>query len=348
MRPGRGRVAVAIELEGSLTPRSRESGSAALFFRIGARSRRLRSLSVSAAERATVSRRVIAVGARQSLLRTLSAKARRPERLVTMRTQSISFTLAALAALLALAGCAEEDPTPDAPTSSEAAPAELSAAPLVASLETASGTKVEFYDFGDTSVVLERGVAYVNKPQLERTSTDSDQVARIWQQLAPSTPVPPELLALQERLDKLARERPASQVAPVIMEEVPVNDWIDDGASLGSGEKAACNNGCCNQDWMRRDFRACRGDLGVLFFHLSRPSSSVTIKKCLAFLSFACAARGTYHYTLTHNRTSLSMDIQEGHFVTFEKWGLAEHTLTNNLSGPSSGAVSHCVNAQRH
>lgn len=152
----------------------------------------------------------------------------------------------------------------------------LETAPMVASLELASGNVVEFYDYGRGVLITE-----LRDPEgqfsYQPNGEGADQLTAIWSRLAPEVEVPASLSALQQRLNDRTRHvpdrTPTTVAARTAAErfEVEVSTATsaveprEVGASIQSltaGHGANCHNGCCNQDWVLSNIDLCHETSG--------------------------------------------------------------------------------------
>ncbi len=268
--------------------------------------------------------------------------------------------LIAIEALTALSGCAANAASDlDQESQVGETAAALEEAKIVASLELEGGHTISFYDFKLTAVIAEEGPSY-SKPKFDWEGEGPDQLGEIWQRLAPHRKVPHELVQLQERLTQLSEDdRRLADQAQFEQHSVPVIDGEGAVASTSQALAADCGNGCCNFDWITRDFAECNPGLDFDIMRFNAQGSVVEKKNVEQFFSFVCSAVGTHRYTMSFASLSSSRDVPAARFLRtsglgrFDPWacggGWCPATLRDAARGVgSSSRVTHCVRGFLH
>jgi hypothetical protein len=133
----------------------------------------------------------------------------------------------------------------------------------IAQIDHTSGNKIEFYNFGRAVLVMESGLAY-NSPVVSVGNSQPNSILEIWNEVAPSTPPPQNLVELQHQLNNLTKIK-SSYVGDAERDSGPVDtqstsEFFIQTAKvpeLGAQSPVGCNNGCCDFAWMSSTFWEC-------------------------------------------------------------------------------------------
>lgn len=180
------------------------------------------------------------------------------------------FALGAILCASAAPGCtAETAPaegaTEDTAAAGNAAEAAHPAAseddhpPPAATIATQNGTTVEVYNFHSAVLVLERGEAYTT-PTMPAIAdaVKANRLDRVYAILRPNTPVPAELLAVQEEVAQNSATAVSEAVDAKIVTQPDAGATAPSwgGGKIGATKGAVtaatligCSNGCCDPDW---------------------------------------------------------------------------------------------------
>jgi hypothetical protein len=189
----------------------------------------------------------------------------------------------ALASMLVACGSSDANPSPETKSTSSTAQASASSAtesatvnvelasdvkpenhppPVVTISVGPNGQRVEFYDFNDMALVMERGLASGHPvlPTVFR-AVDPDnthapaRLVDLFHALRPDLPVPDALITLRDKL--AAAPRPDRATTARLLAERAAAHEAQEAQETGGAQpetsgihpEAVCSNNCCNQAW---------------------------------------------------------------------------------------------------
>lgn len=267
-----------------------------------------------------------------------------------------------------LVGCGTDGATAQAPGATAEAPetpaidvnANSASARAVASLHLSNGNTVDFYDGGQQGILItELGKARTT-PALKGMDVRALGAVNTWNALSPATPAPQALVELQARADA------ARAAGSAIAADPPIDGPAFSGGSseastptarqAASGSEpraalpaAACNNGCCDPNWVVNDLCPQGGSHSWLHFNVGwawEQDNGIS-----ALNEVVCAATGTSRFGVHRGNDILSFTVNEGFFQTFS-WsqgfcvfgcGSDNHSVvnTNSANQPVSPTNLH-------
>lgn len=224
--------------------------------------------------------------------------------------------------------------TGQAPNAMDEAPvvdanANNSTLPSVASLYLANGNTIDFYDGGKEGILItELGKAYTT-PALKGIDVRALGAVKTWNSLSPAAPAPRALVELQERVD--AHAQAAGSAAAVGR---PIDHPTDrggsseasmltprQGASVPEGNSAvqaavnACNNGCCDHDWLAFHLCPLQGDYDWFAFDVGW--SWVQNYDIARVNEIVCAATGTSRFGVHRGDFITTFNVSEGFYQSY-------------------------------
>lgn len=134
--------------------------------------------------------------------------------------------------------------------------------PAIASIAVGEDSTVEFYDYGDRALTIERGVAGGAPPvlrgALEDLAREPGRLVDLFTALRPDLPVPDKLRELDQRLQ--SAQPPSPSANPPQMPSIeggfdpqpegPMPQPLSAGPGVTPQSPQGCNNGCCDPDWL--------------------------------------------------------------------------------------------------
>jgi hypothetical protein len=175
--------------------------------------------------------------------------------------------------------------TPEAPKENHPLP--------VATLTMDEGQTVEFYDIDGHAFLIERGPAGV-EPALK--SLDENQnpghFADVFRALRPDLAVPEALESIQTRVEN-------TQVTEQVETEIVMNEEVitDHNPTNAYQLRAACNNGCCDYNWLKNSLCPKGGDDNWFLYNMGWSHVKRSGKDY--YKDLVCAAVGTSTWTMT-------------------------------------------------
>jgi hypothetical protein len=209
-----------------------------------------------------------------------------------------------------LPACVSGEPPPPAPsTPDQTTPVQASRLPPpLAEIRQENGNTISFYDLGGNSVITGEGPAG-NPAALPANMREMDSmtVLEAWNRLSGGQAAPQPLVDFQKRLAANPAPPPdvkVTRTAPQQVDEgLPAEDAPLDTPDGTLAAPVGCNNGCCDQDWMKSAFTECQNWLDtrwMSFNYLYSHSWRSNVNSASVFL---CSASGTSEWTLTISGT---------------------------------------------
>jgi hypothetical protein len=254
-----------------------------------------------------------------------------------------SFVIAAT-----FAGCippdeAQSDPAVDDHTGelgqSVVATGSPGSAPVpVASLTLTAGHVIEFYDFGGAALIVESGAAYTSPALNSAGKMPADQLSSIWTRLAPETPVPTALAALQQRLTSLPADPAAQKLAPA--------SEVDGAPMVGSrtvlpAAPVGCNNGCCDEEWLYTLSQCYQANWHYYWFLVNYGWTFATSTYDVEVGGLVCSAQGTSTFSMNVGGSGGTWSVPEATYRWYH-WTAG----TDFWGGPIPKDMSSSVNSE--
>jgi len=231
------------------------------------------------------------------------------------------------------AGCGTDDTAQDPSAMGETpvidANVNSSTLSPVASLHLSNGNTVGFYDGGKGGILItELGKARTT-PALKGIDVQTLGAVNTWNILSHAAPAPQALIELQERVDAHApAEGSASDV------DRPIDSPTNNGGSLEAsplsphqgasapeqrsavqGAANACNNGCCDPNWIVNDLCPLYADHSWLHFDVGwswEQDNGITDMS-----EVVCAATGTSRFGVHRGNDLFTFNVPEGYYQTY-------------------------------
>lgn len=227
-----------------------------------------------------------------------------------------------------------------------------SSAPVpIASLKLTSGHVVEFYDFGEAALIVESGAAYTS-PTLDLVdTTPPDQLASIWTHLAPETPVPPALEALQRRLMSLPVDAAATKVLPSSSirgeRATTAPARIGDPRTVLPSAPVGCNNGCCDSAWLSTLAECQGGGWNYSWFLYNYLWTFANTSNNITYQGLVCSAQGTSTFSVNIGGSGGTWSVPEATFRWFH-WVAGRDFFGFNIPKNMSSSVNSSSNPHLH
>jgi hypothetical protein len=267
--------------------------------------------------------------------------------------------VSSVGALLLVTGCSNVGPiaqsesdttltdrTEEEPPTTEAPVEETHPAPAV-TVTLESGQIVEFYDYPDGVLIMERGKATPSTRPVLPQLAPLDDLVDIWSTLRPDLPVPSRLLELQDKV--ATTDRPARRTAHEAQSR-PAGPTS--GGERGIMPANACMNICCDGNWLQNNLCAPGNTQGnYSWYFLDYGSSYANTPQTYYVWGAACAGRGISSFSVTTGTGSGGTWSVEPGYYTWYQWKAgcyflncpARTWINTSVNSPSSQHLhSYC------
>jgi len=204
--------------------------------------------------------------------------------------------------------------------------------PPVASLHLDNGNTIEFFDGGKEGILIsETGMAYTT-PALKSLDMQALGPVATWNALSPAVPAPQALVELQARANAYAS---AEGSPPAVAGAQPIDSprsvgGNSEASTLTAPQKAstskekvavvqeavnACNNGCCDANWLVNDL--CPLDGEDDWFYFDYGSSWEQNWDIFSVNEVVCAGAGTSTFGIHRGNYIATFAVTEGHYRSY-------------------------------
>jgi hypothetical protein len=194
--------------------------------------------------------------------------------------------------------------------------------PPVASLRVSNGNRVDFFDGGkDGILIAELGKAYTT-PVLKGIDMNALSAVDTWNKLSPTIPAPQALVELQARADAYAEAAGNSPTVDGPPVEPTTGGGPDastittaDGVSAVQQADNACNNGCCDANWLLNSL--CDQNGKFHWFNFNYGWSWVQNNSIYELHETTCAGIGVSQFGIHRGSYTNSFFVFEAHYQTY-------------------------------